>query len=174
MTSVRLTNAVAHANMLHSVMQHASGARRRVVQERTVPWILERQADAFGDKPLLRGGGEEWSYRETLSKAAALSSDLRSAGLEPGERVAIMCGNRPDLIRVWLGCGWSGLIAVPINTALRGRQLQHVLVDSGASLLVIEPSYLQHLELIESPLPQLERLWTVGAEPSPTSWRKRS
>src|SRR5262249_17923912 len=45
--------------------------------------------------------------------------------------------------------------------------------DSGASLLVIEPSYLQHLELIDSPLPRLERLWTVGADPFPRSWRNR-
>jgi crotonobetaine/carnitine-CoA ligase len=146
---------------------------RTAVQERTLPWLLERQADAFGDKPLLRGGGEVWSYRDTVSKAAALAGNIRSAGLEPGDRVAVMCGNRPDVIRTWLGCGWSGMVTVPVNVALRGLQLEHVLVDSGAKLLVLEPSCLEYLELIESPLPGLERLWTVGDEPAPTSWRDR-
>ena len=37
-----------------------------------------------------------------------------------------------------LGCGWLGAIAVPINTASRGAQLEHILANCGARLLVVE------------------------------------
>jgi crotonobetaine/carnitine-CoA ligase len=46
-----------------------------------------------------------------------------------GDRVAIICGNRLELLLTVLGCGWLGAIAVPINTASRGAQLEHILAE---------------------------------------------
>ncbi|MGH2929851.1 MAG: AMP-binding protein, partial [Solirubrobacteraceae bacterium] len=57
-----------------------------------------------------------------------------------------------------------GAIAVPLNTALRGAQLEHVLVNSGARLLVGEPEPLGALEHLPDRPGELERLWVVGAD----------
>ena len=62
-------------------------------------------------------------------------------GVKAGDRVAIMCGNRPELLLTILGCGWLGAIAVPINTASRGAQLAHILGNCGARLMVVEGSF---------------------------------
>jgi crotonobetaine/carnitine-CoA ligase len=75
-----------------------------------------------------------------------------------------MCGNRFEFMRVLLGCAWLGAIAVPINTASRGPQLQHILRNCGARLMAIEASLtpvLRDLQLGELALAQL---WIIGDE----------
>lgn len=141
--------------------------------ERTLPRLLERQADRFGEKPLVRFPGGEWSYAAARSAAARFAGTLAAAGVRPGDRVAIMCGNRGELLGAVLGSAWLGAVAVPVNTALRGPQLAHVLASSDPRILVIEDALVERLELVEGPPAALERIWSLGAaaEPEPR-WAK--
>ena len=61
-----------------------------------------------------------------------------------------MCSNRPEFLQVYLGCAWMGAVTVPLNTALRGIQLSHILRNSTPQLLVIEPSLLPAIETLEA------------------------
>jgi crotonobetaine/carnitine-CoA ligase len=70
---------------------------------------------------------------------------LRAAGVQRGDRVAVMCSNRAEFIETVLGCGWMGAVAVPINTASMRPQIEYVLSDSGARLLVIEDRFVERL-----------------------------
>jgi crotonobetaine/carnitine-CoA ligase len=94
--------------------------------------------------------------------AAGWASTLADAGIGPGDRVALMSENRLEMLDLWLGCAWLGAVIVPINTALRGNQLQHVLGDCGAALLVVEEELAPELLLAGSPPAALERLWLIG------------
>jgi len=131
-------------------------------EERTLPRLLERQADRFGDRPLVRFPGGEWSYSGARDAAAGFAQPLAAAGVGPGDRVAIMCGNRRELLEAVLGCAWLGAIGVPLNTALRGAQLEHALGSSAPKILVADSGLVRHLELVEAPPPSLERIWSVG------------
>jgi crotonobetaine/carnitine-CoA ligase len=139
--------------------------------EETLPVVLRRQAAAFGARPLFRFGDEMWSYADTPERAASCAYAMRSAGLEVGDRIALMCGNRPEFLRVWLGAGWAGLVTVPVNVALRGTQLERILTDSGARALVIETGLVPHLEALQCDLPALELLWTIGGDAPAQTWR---
>jgi carnitine-CoA ligase len=57
-----------------------------------------------------------------------------------------MSENRLELLELILGCAWTGAIAVPINTASRGPQLEHILANSGPRLLVVEPALAEMFE----------------------------
>ena len=131
-------------------------------EERTLPRLLERQADRFGDRPLVRVDGGELSYAGARAAAAGFAGALAAASVGPGDRVAIMCGNRIELLEAVLGCAWLGAIAVPLNTALRGAQLAHVLGDSDPRILVAGSALVRHFDLVETPPPALERIWIVG------------
>ena len=37
-----------------------------------------------------------------------------------------MCGNRVEFLEIFLGCGWLGAVAVPINTASMGPQIEYL------------------------------------------------
>jgi crotonobetaine/carnitine-CoA ligase len=89
---------------------------------------------------------------------------LRAAGIARGDRVALICSNRLDFLRAFLGCAWIGAVSVPINTASRGHQLQHVLSNSGARLLIIEGAFAGNLDHLDITALPLEKIWTIDSE----------
>ena len=128
--------------------------------DRTLPAILQRQAQRYGERTLVVCGDQRWSYRRTAELAAISARALCDAGVGVGDRVAIFCSNRPEFLRVYLGCAWMGAVAVPINTALRGAQLQHVLRNARPTLLVIEEALRPALDPVADILPAL--IWWIG------------
>lgn len=132
---------------------------------RTVPEMLIRQAERYGARKLVTVSNSTLSFSEIKSLASSAGKTLRAAGINPGDTVAIMCSNRMEFLQVFLGCAWSGAIAVPINTASRGAQLEHILKNCGAKLALVETSYLQVFGNLASAGVPLQQIWTVGEVP---------
>jgi long-chain acyl-CoA synthetase len=100
--------------------------------------FFEDIARRYGDRPALANLGKVLTYAqlEQASRhfAAYLTGALR---LEPGERIAVMLPNLlQQPIAVW-GALRAGLIVVNTNPLYTARELEHQLVDSGASVLVV-------------------------------------
>jgi crotonobetaine/carnitine-CoA ligase len=129
--------------------------------DRTLPAILTRRAEQFAQKPLVTAGGTTWTYADTYEAAARCAGSLRSFGIHPGDRVAIICSNRIEFLEIVLGCAWLGAIAVPINVASRGPQLQHILSNCAARLLVMEAAYAENLSLLHPPELAIEAIWLI-------------
>lgn len=135
-------------------------AKRFAPAERTLSTILQRQAERYGDRILFRAGATQWSYRESAAIAARWARQLSDAGVGAGDRVAIMCGNRPEFLQIYLGCAWLGAVATPINTAFRGAQLTHVLSNARPKLLVVEAVHRPILDTVSAAvIPAL--LWSI-------------
>ncbi|KGT79752.1 crotonobetainyl-CoA:carnitine CoA-transferase [Bradyrhizobium japonicum] len=131
--------------------------------DRILSTILTRQAERHGDRVLLVAGETRWSFAQTAAIASASAQALVDAGIRPGDRVALMCSNRPEFLQVYLGCAWLGAIAVPINTALRGFQLSHIFRNSRPALLVVEAQFVDAIESVEAGVDLPPRTWIVGA-----------
>ncbi|MBI3433989.1 MAG: ATP-dependent acyl-CoA ligase [Proteobacteria bacterium] len=131
-------------------------------RQRTVPDMLRRQADKFGDRLLFDCGGARWSFREMRDIASRTAGLLGAAGMVRGDRLGIFCANRPELMRLFLGCAWAGIVSVPINAAARGLQLQHMLGNSGARILAIDAALMAALDAIDLAALPLERIWVIG------------
>jgi crotonobetaine/carnitine-CoA ligase len=144
-----------------TLRKHLSGSFAPL--ERTLPAMLMRQAERHGDKPLVSAGDARWTYAEAAAAAARIAGTLRIAGIGAGDRVAIICSNRIEFLGLLLGCGWLGAVAVPINVASRGPQLQHVLSNSSARLLVMETDYAENLAMLDPSALALEAIWTIGS-----------
>jgi len=65
----------------------------------------------------------------------------RQAGLSTGDTIAVMCGNRRELVEVTLAAMHAGWVVVPVNWHWVADELHHVLVDSGAAALFVEGPY---------------------------------
>ena len=124
--------------------------------------MLARQAERYAGRRLVTIGGRALTYADTLAAAAGYAGALADAGVKVGDRVAIMCGNRPEMLLTFLGCAWLGAITVPINTASRGAQLAHILGNCGARLLVIERELTPVLAALDRSGIAVEALWLVG------------
>lgn len=132
--------------------------------DRSVPTMLARQAAQYGDRTLLVFGDVRWSYTQARQMAAAYGGALRRAGIVAGDRVALLCSNRPEFMQALLGCAWIGAVAVPINVAARGAQLRHILGNSGARLLVTEGDGLAAVRQLEGAAVPLEQVWLIDAD----------
>ena len=89
--------------------------------------------------------GMDWNHSDIENIVARRAGALRAAGISRGDRVALMCSNRAELLETFLACGWIGAVAVPINTASMGPQIEYYLTNSGAKLLVLEKSFVSRL-----------------------------
>ncbi|HUB14213.1 MAG TPA: ATP-dependent acyl-CoA ligase [Acetobacteraceae bacterium] len=139
-------------------------------EHRTLPHLLRRQAALHGDRRLVEIGDTTWTFAETLDLAPRFGGTLHAAGIRRGDSVAVMCGNRAELLAVYLGCGWIGAVTVPINTASRGAQLAHILANSQAKLLVLQAELAVALQTQETVPPSLRAIWTIGAADVPAGW----
>jgi crotonobetaine/carnitine-CoA ligase len=131
---------------------------------RTVPVMLQRQADQHGERPLFVCDGVTWSYADTADMAARSGGRFAAAGITKGDRVAILCGNRPEFLELFLGCGWIGAVSVPINIAARGPQLEHMLKTSGARLLVIERELMPALAFVDFGALEVAAIWIINPD----------
>jgi carnitine-CoA ligase len=114
----------------------------------------------------VRAGGEERTVAGLRDAVARRAGGLAAAGIAPGDRVAMMSENRLEPLELFLACAWLGAVYVPINTALRGDQLGHVLADSGAAAVAYEAEHAGHLDDVGRPLPALRERWTLAALPA--------
>jgi long-chain acyl-CoA synthetase len=98
--------------------------------------LVRAAARGRPDAPAVVAGGERLSWGELDAQVDRAAAGYAARGLTPGERVAVQLPNGTDWLRATLGALRAGLVVVPVNTGYTDPELEYVLTDSGASLLV--------------------------------------
>jgi carnitine-CoA ligase len=130
--------------------------------------MLSRRAKEYGDRPLVTAGEDTWSYAQAHDVAQRFAGTLADAGLSADDRVALICSNRIAFMQIFLGSAWLGAVIVPINIASRGPQLQHILSNSGARVLIVERDFIGNLDHVDLTTLPLQRIWVIDGSPEIT------
>src|SRR3954454_14542906 len=77
-------------------------------------WLLEESARRAPDRIACRHGGQEMTYAELLARCRRMASLLRSRGLNPGDRVALLMPNMPEYLVGLFGTWMAGGVTVPL------------------------------------------------------------
>ncbi|MEY2566390.1 MAG: long-chain acyl-CoA synthetase [Actinomycetota bacterium] len=97
---------------------------------------MERLAQASGDRRLVtEAGGTTLSYRDAAVRVDRLAGGI-AARIRPGDRVVVAVPNGYDLLLLCLAACRAGGVAVPVNPRMRRAEIDHVVADSGAELVV--------------------------------------
>ena len=111
-----------------------------------LPDLFFTQAEARRDKPFLfyKGGG---AYRgitwgETANRVLRLATGLKSRGIVPGDRVALVSGNRPEWLIADMAIMSIGAVTVPAYTTNTVADHRHVFSDSGVRSVFVSTSRL--------------------------------
>jgi long-chain acyl-CoA synthetase len=98
--------------------------------------LVRAAATRTPDAPAVVDGDTRvtWGGLDALVDRAAAGFAAR--GLSRGDRVAVQLPNGLPWLRAVLGALRAGLVVVPVNTASTAPEVEHVLADSGAALLV--------------------------------------
>ncbi|HYZ48856.1 MAG TPA: acyl-CoA synthetase, partial [Sphingomonas sp.] len=99
-----------------------------------------RHAQAMPDKPaiIVAETGEATGYAALNARSNQAARLFRAQGLQPGDRVAFFLENTPDYFALVWGAQRSGLLFVAISTKLTAPEVDYILADSGAKLLIAD------------------------------------
>ena len=106
-------------------------------------------ADLFNERCIRTPGGlayvqhregdwRKFTWEQTREDVARWQAAMLNDGLQPGDRVAIMCSNGRDWVLCDQAAQGLGLVTVPVYTNDRAKNIAWILADSGASMLMLE------------------------------------
>jgi len=116
-----------------------------------------------------RGGGQNrLPAPEVARRVAGLAKGLQALGVSKGDRVALMCGNRPEWHMVDFAVVHLGALDVPIYPTLLAAQARAILADSGARAVVAEnPEQLAKVFEVRGACPELRDVLLIDGAPPP-------
>src|SRR4051794_13763704 len=88
---------------------------------------LERAAQRHGDRIAVRAGDDELTFAELDARSNAVAHHLVAAGVQPGDRVAMMLSNRPEFVTTVNGISKVGAAAVSLSPAWKAIEVDHAL-----------------------------------------------
>jgi len=131
--------------------------------------LLDRCAAEEPDRPLVVFGKETLSYGRTQLQARSLAAALHNLGVGEGDSIAIDLPNGPEFVVSALAAANLGATIVPLNPAYSAHELQFMLRNSEASVVIAAEEYegqdcLELFERMQFSLPDLQYVVTVGEE----------
>jgi crotonobetaine/carnitine-CoA ligase len=138
-------------------------------QPTTVAGVLETQARDLGETPFLHFEDRSVSFAELDRRVNRAANGLAALGVKPGVAVSILLPNSPEWLFVYFAIQKLGACAVPVNVALKGEGLRHVVDHSDSSVLVCHPDNAEAIRAIAGSLPKL-RATIVDTTGAPAGW----
>jgi long-chain acyl-CoA synthetase len=102
----------------------------------SVASILKESAERHADQVAVVVGPVQTTYAELWDQTRAYAGALRAKGVTEGSKVAMLIPNVADFPRVYYAILALGAVAVPIHALLKQHEIEYVLRDSGATMLV--------------------------------------
>ncbi len=84
----------------------------------------------------VRYGESSFTYAEFAARVSRFARGLQEIGVRAGDRVAFLGPNHPALLTTLFACGQLGAVFVPVNFRFTASEVDHVLHDSGSSVLI--------------------------------------
>ena len=121
-------------------------------------WARERPNGEFAVQ-----GSRRLTYREALAQANGLANACVDAGLQIGDRVAVLGKNSLEYALLYYGASKAGVVPVPLNYRLSPPEWRYIINDAQARLLLATSEYVAAVEEIRSELETVERFVAIDA-----------
>ncbi len=122
----------------------------------TLTSVLARSAQLFPDRPAVWARGETRTFDEFWGAAGTLAAALIDAGVEPNDRVALLCSRTITAYTAIAAALRAATTYVPLNPRYPLERNRSILTASGASALIIDRKCAALFEhLLEAPPPSL-------------------
>jgi crotonobetaine/carnitine-CoA ligase len=119
-----------------------------ISDERTIPGLLQAWASKTPDSRFCSLGEHQFTFASMLERSDRVAAGFVALGIGAGDRVAILCPNRVEMLELFFALSRIGAIQVPLNAYLKGAFLKHQLVHSASAILVADADGLCAVESI--------------------------
>ena len=121
-----------------------------------------RHGDATAIRHKRDGAWHDVSYAELGETVSEIGRGLIDLGIEPGDRVAILCATRPDWTYADFGIAATGAVVVPIYPTNSPEECEWVAGNSGARAIVCEDAtQVAKIDRVRANLPALETVIVI-------------
>ncbi len=117
--------------------------------ETLISLLVRRTGEAPAEPLVTFTDGVAHSRGEVLGGALRMAAELADAGVQAGDRVAVMADNRVEYVWCLFACAQLGAAMVPINTALRGDLLRHVLALTQPRVALVASAFRGQLSAVD-------------------------
>src|SRR3954447_4909434 len=124
--------------------------------------IVAEAAHRNPDGEALVCGVRRLTWREVGAQSAEIAAGFAGLGLVPGDRVAVLLGNRIEFVLTMFAAAHAGLVTVLLSVRQQKPEIAYVLTDCGAKLLVYEATLAGRLP-DASDVPELKHRIAVDA-----------
>ena len=123
--------------------------------------FLRRSAEVYPEQTAIVYGERRHTYREFAAEATRVAHALAGSGIEPGDRVAYLLPNVPEMLVAHFAVPLAGAVLVAINTRQSTEEVRYILDHSGAKLLVVDAALYPTVGPVARELKTVEEIVTV-------------
>jgi len=124
--------------------------------------IIRLNAHRFKDKIAFRDEEREKTFAQANKRANAICNALREKGLSKGDRVAVLLYNCSEYEELLFALPKSGLVLVPLNYRLVGRELTYIINNSEANTIIFGEEFADTIDDIRSEIDGIKHYIVVG------------
>jgi long-chain acyl-CoA synthetase len=128
----------------------------------TLADVVRRWGAADGGRPMLTFEGRTMSFADMDRRSSQVARALLAAGVGPGDRVALLDKNTPELFELAFGAAKVDAATVAVNWRLSPREVAQIVTDAGARVLVVGAELAPVLEKAEDELADDLVLLAIG------------
>ncbi|MFI0454316.1 acyl--CoA ligase family protein [Actinomadura sp. 6N118] len=134
--------------------------------------FLKRSAEVFPSKTAISYGERSETYATFAAQVVRVARGLQALGVGPGDRVAYLAPNVPEMLVAHFAVPLAGAVLVAINTRLAPEEVRYILDHSGAKVLVVDSGLHPTVAPLIGGLATVREIVTVtdpasGAAPDP-------
>jgi acyl-CoA synthetase (AMP-forming)/AMP-acid ligase II len=127
---------------------------------------LKMNAAKYPHTIALKDRHRSFSYPETNRRVNQLSHSLLALGLTKGDKIAVFMENSIEIIEAYLATAKTGIIIVPINFRLVGKEVEYIVNNSDAKAMMVDSEFASMIDTIKPALDNISKdRYIVVGEP---------
>jgi len=119
----------------------------------TLGHLLEWAAQRYGGRTALVCRDKQMTYQELYERACMLSERLRAEGIKEGDAVLVWLHNSIEFYIAYFAVLQIGAVVAPLNVYLTEHELQHIIEDARAKLIVTSQDFMERLQDVHNGVP---------------------
>jgi len=128
---------------------------------------VHRNAQIRGKKIATINGERQRTWSEVKDRVARFAGALQNAGIEAGDRVAILALNSDRYFEYYFGVLWAGACVVPLNIRWSHIENAYSLKDAGARALVVDDAFAKMVPALKAAGVEIDIFIFIGDGPTP-------
>ncbi len=122
--------------------------------------VIEENASRYSKKPIIFEENLKLRWREFKHYIDSFARYLELVGVRKGDNVAILMSNSKEFVIAFLAIGKLGAVSIPLNTFLKRAELEYILNDCEAKLIITQGKFAELLKDIDKSTKIEKFIWS--------------